>query len=426
MVLAACGSSDDTPAPAIEPPPPAVVAPPPAATQLKSATDRDLLTTTALDAIVAGSNGQGLAGAARCSVQMVEVVHATIAPGGSATEASGVVMLPGGPSCPGPYPLVSYSRGTDLDRDRALATPGDGEATLVAALLASQGFVVAASDYLGYAQSPLTFHPYLHAASEAATNLDLLRATRELATTRSITLDGRVFLTGYSQGGHASLATQRMVQAQFATEFNVVAAGHMSGPYDLSGSIAASVDALPLGQLGSTYYIPFAVTALRRVDPAIYASPSEFFQSPYDETVETLFPGPAEQSVTDLISDDKLPILFSSLITPEFIAAVNNPASALAQSLKANSPIDFAPTAPTLLCAGSRDPVVDYSNTESAAAAFAGLGATTVSTRDVEQVAEYSGRLRDDTIPVDFYTGYHASLVPPLCMLQVRQWFQNR
>src|SRR5690606_34972657 len=111
----------------------------------------------------------------------------------------------------GPYPLVAYSRGTDLDRTRSRATPGDEEATLVAALLAGQGFVVAATDYLGYARADLPFPPYLHAYSAATSNVDALRAARELAAQRGIGLDGRVFLAGYSQGGHASMATQKLI-----------------------------------------------------------------------------------------------------------------------------------------------------------------------------------------------------------------------
>ena len=44
---------------------------------------------------------------------------------------------------------------------------------------------------------------------------------------------------------------------------------------------------------------------------------------------------------------------------------------------------------------------------------------------DVEDEPAYARRLRDDTLPVELDTGYHASLVPPLCLLQVRQHFQT-
>ena len=431
LLLAGCGNNDDEIAEVIAPPseapaPPPPVAPAPPAV-LKAAADvGSPLPTTQLDAVVAGSTAAGLAGAARCSVQIVDITYATTAPDGlTPTQASGAVMIPTGSSCLGPFPLVAYSRGTDMDKARALAAPGDGEAQLVAALLASQGFVVAATDYLGYAKSTFPDHPYLHANSEATANLDALRAAREVAAQRSVQLNGKVFVTGYSQGGHGSMATQKLIQASHAAEFVLAGAGHMSGPYNLVGSVTSALAELPLGDLGSTYYIPFTVTSLQKVYKNLYATPGQFFKSPYDATIEGLFPGPSDVSVQDLIVQDKLPILLSSLVTDDFVLAALNVASPLHRALAVNSPIDFAPAAPTLLCGGSKDPVVDYENTRDAVAAFQAAGATAVSSFDVESDPAYAALLRDDVIPVDFYTGYHASLVPPLCLLQVRNLFQT-
>jgi hypothetical protein len=42
---------------------------------------------------------------------------------------------------------------------------------------------------------------------------------------------------------------------------------------------------------------------------------------------------------------------------------------------------------------------------------------------DVEADPAYAPLLRDDLLPVDINAGYHASLVPPLCLLQVRNLF---
>jgi pimeloyl-ACP methyl ester carboxylesterase len=393
---------------------------------LAGATDSVALPMAELDAVVAKSTAAGFAGAARCDVLVVSIDYRTVgADGVTPALASGAVMMPGGTGCPGPYPLVAYSRGTDLEQTRAMATPGDGEATLVAALLAGQGFMVAATDYLGYARSDQPFHPYLHAGSEATANVDALRAARELAAQRNVPLDGKVFVTGYSQGGHAAMATQKLLQTSLPTEFTLAGAGHMAGPYDLVGSLTESVERLPVGELGSTYYVPFVVTSLQRVYGTLYATPSEFFESPYDETVETLFPTPAGVGLEELVRGGQLPLLLDSLVTDAFVNAARDPASPLRTALALNSPIDFAPQAPTLLCGGSRDPVVNFSNTERALAAFQGAGATAVSAFDVENEPAYSSLLRDDSLPVEVDTGYHATLVPPLCLLQVRQLFQT-
>lgn len=424
-LLAGCGNSSDEPAPA---PPVAAPAPAPApapAATLKSAADVGApLSAPQMDAAVAETTAAGLAGASRCDVQMVDITYATVAPDGATpVDASGVVMIPSGPGCPGPFPLVAYSRGTDLDKARALATPGDKESGLVAAMLASQGFMVAATDYLGYARSTWPDHPYLHADSEATANVDALRAARELAAQRNVSLSGKVFVTGYSQGGHASMATQRLIETRHAAEFALAGAGHMSGPYDLVGSVQNALARLPLGDLGSTYYIPFAVTSLQKVYKDLYTTPGQFFKAPYDATIEGLFPGPSDVTLQDLIAQDKMPVLLSSLVTEDFVKAALDPTSPLQRALALNSPSNFAPKAPTLLCGGSRDPVVDFANAEKALGAFQAAGSAAVSLYDVEDEPSYAPLLRDDAIPVDIYTGYHASLVPPLCLLQVRNRF---
>jgi pimeloyl-ACP methyl ester carboxylesterase len=424
-LLAGCGSSDDDDASTSPPVATPAPAPVPASSNLKAAADvGPPLSSVELDAVVSATTAAGLAGAARCDVQMVDVTYTTVAPDGvTPVDASGVVMFPIGAACPGPFPLVAYSRGTDLDKARTLAEPGDEEAQLVAAMVAAQGLVVAATDYLGYGRSTWPQHPYLHADSQASANVDAMRAARALAAQRGIVLDGKVFVTGYSQGGHASMATQKAIETSLAGEFALAGAAHMSGPYDLVGTVQDALAKLPLGDLGSTYYLPFAVTSLQKVYKDLYTTPGQFFKLPYDATIETLFPGPSDVSLKDLIVQDKMPLLLSSLVTDDFIKAAIDPASALYRALSSNSPTGFAPKAKTLLCGGSRDPVVTFSNAEQAAAAFQGAGSAAVSLYDVEDEPAYAPLLRDDLVPVDIHAGYHASLVPPLCLLQVRNLF---
>ena len=57
--------------------------------------------------------------------------------------------------------------------------------------------------------------------------------------------DGRLFVTGYSQGGYVAMATQRAMQA---AGMKVTAAAPMSGPYTL----AAFVDAVFYGEINGS------------------------------------------------------------------------------------------------------------------------------------------------------------------------------
>ena len=370
-----------------------------------------------LDQRLADAKVADLAGPSRCGAEFVSLRYQSIGPHGEPVELTGAAMLPTGAGCVGPFPVVSYSRGTDLDKGRTTADPSNYENALVAAMLTGRGTIVVATDYLGYAGSTWPRHPYLHADSEASASIDALRALRSLAVNRQLVLQPSVHLIGYSQGGHASLATQARLEA-LTGEFDVAGGAHLSGPHDLTLTAALAVDALPLGGLGSTYYIPFAVTGLQGVYGNLYTTPADYFREPYAQAIEGLFPGTT--SVTDLILEGKLPLLFSSLVTDRFVTDVRNPASALAVALQANASYRPAATRPVLLCGGSRDTVVPFQNTTTAAAALTAAG-TAVTVVDVETVPQWQDRLPAPLAPVALLASYHARDVPPLCLLAARE-----
>ena len=112
---------------------------------------------------------------------------------------------------------------------------------LLMTFFAAQGYAVVATDFLGYALSSYPYHPYAHADSEASSIIDSIRATRNAASSLGLTLNGKVMVTGYSQGGHASMATQRAIERDNAGEINLVAAAHLAGPYYISGALIDGV-----------------------------------------------------------------------------------------------------------------------------------------------------------------------------------------
>ncbi len=79
-----------------------------------------------------------------------------------------------------PASLVAYAKGTDVQKPHTLADPTDSQTILLAAMFAAQGYAVVATDYLGFAKSAYTYHPYLHADSEASSVIDSIRAARNL------------------------------------------------------------------------------------------------------------------------------------------------------------------------------------------------------------------------------------------------------
>ena len=204
-----------------------------------------------------------------------------------AANASSVMLVPGGTGagCTAPAGLVAYARGTDVQKPRTLANPADSETFLLAAMYASQGYAVVATDYLGFAKSTYSYHPYLHADSEASSVMDSIRAARAAAGGVGASLSGKVMLTGYSQGGHASMAAHRAIERDNAAEINVVAGAHLAGPYNLSGSFK-SVDAIA----GYQFFVPFLVTAWQKVYGNIYTSVGAAFKPAYATGIESLLP----------------------------------------------------------------------------------------------------------------------------------------
>jgi predicted esterase len=372
-----------------------------------------------IDAATAASGAQVLTGTARCAVDVRQLVHTTVQPDGTQGSASAALLVPvaDGGTCTGPFPILAYNRGTEVLRARTMANPNDPETGLLMGFYAAQGFVVVATDYLGYAESRLPYHPYLHAESQASTTIDSIIAARRVLAARGVAVSSKLFLSGYSQGGHASMATHRTIQADESLGLTVTAGGHMSGPYDLAGSFVTGVALLPSGTGGSTVFTPMVLTSFQRVYGNIYAAPADFYKAPYVNGIETLLPGATP--FNDLFTTGKLPLQLGDLLTPAAVAAVTNTSSGLRQALDRNTLLSWRPLSPVLLCGGSRDPVVLFQNTTRSAQAIAAAGgsATVV---DVEQVPAFAAALPPANATAAQLATYHGGVVPPLCMKVVR------
>src|SRR4029453_2046828 len=131
---------------------------------------------------------------------------------------------------------VVYTHGTAAERAYNIANindPNNAEGLLIAAAFAAQGYIVVAPNYVGYDSSTLTYHPYLHADQQSKDAVNALVAARSALPTSfapGVSDGGKLFITGYSEGGYVAMATHRLLQSQGAT---VTASAPMSGPYAL-------------------------------------------------------------------------------------------------------------------------------------------------------------------------------------------------
>ncbi len=393
------------------------------------------LSAAQIDAGTASSGLQAISGAAKCDVKVVPLNYYTIGVAGEQANASAVMLVPAG-SCTGATALVAYAKGTDVQKPRTLANPTDGETFLLAAMYAAQGYSVVATDYLGFAKSTYGYHPYLHADSEASSVVDSIRAARNAATTVGASLSGKVMLTGYSQGGHSSMAAHRAIERDNASEINVVAGAHLAGPYNLSGSFKSTAVIA-----GYQFFVPYLITAWQKVYGTIYSDVTTVFKSPYSGYIESLLPSPT-LNYTTLVTSGKLPgingetptqardLMFQSAYITD---VQTNNSNALYLAAKKNDLLGWSPKSKLLLCGGAGDPTVPPAlHMIPMKADFDSRNLTNVTSVDVDayvQGAFGPGGLAptdpNSAAFATYYGNYHGTYEPPFCHAQARVVFDT-
>ena len=359
----------------------------------------------------------GLAYTPTCTVTAYKLSYETVDATGNLTVASGAIMVPSGTDsrCTGGRPIVLYAHGTTTDRNYDIsqfATTDNGEGMLLAAVFAAEGYIVVAPNYVGYDISTVDYHPYLIADQQSKDMIDALTATRSALPTAEVptaTDGGKLFITGYSEGGYVAMATHSAMQEQGMT---VTASAPMSGPY----SLAAFSDAVFEGEVNNSGVksVELVMVAYQKAYGDIYATPADGFSAPYAATIEGLLPGTV--SVTELQAEGKYPLatfdstpptpayaIYTPAVLPANLAGIfaagfgtdylvantfrgaylddaiaapdggfptltdgvpaANPQNTFRQHLKENDLRNWVPNSPVLLCAGANDPEVFYFNT---------------------------------------------------------------
>jgi hypothetical protein len=267
--------------------------------------------TAQLESTASGPQLLEVAGTPACGVDFYYFKYWTVGPDNSAQLASGALMVPTGSSapCTGPRPIVLYAHGTTTDSAYNIADISDAsnsansESALIATVFAAQGYIVVAPNYLGYDISTLGYHPYIDAAENATVMMDALTAARTalLSTfTPNTSDDGKLYVTGYSEGGYVAMATVKAMQAAGDT---VTASAPSSGPYALE----AFADAIFFGQvdIGSTEFAPLTTTSYQHIYGNVYTQTSDVYSSTYASGIGTLLP--STTPIDTLFQEGKLP-----------------------------------------------------------------------------------------------------------------------
>lgn len=313
----------------------------------------------------------GFYNGAQYNVDAYKIRYYTTDVDGSQTIASGALLIPKTNACDS-FPMAVYNHGTVLERE-AVPSRDNIEAT-VAKVVASTGAIALAPDYLGLGDNQ-GLHPYLHGETEATANIDMIRAVREyLGDSLQIGLNGDVYVTGYSQGGHAAMATVKHIQDNnLLGEFNLIGAGPASGPYNLSSTM------LPLLLSNAPYsnpgYVVYLLFAMERAYGNIYSSYSAILDSPYDTLVPPLFDGTYDMNAVNAVLPNQVRDFIQDSVLDNLEADTISMSHPIRQALIANDNYNWNPAFPMELYYCTQDEQVHYQNSLDAEAAMQANGA---------------------------------------------------
>ena len=418
--LAACGSDNDS---ATTPPAKTGVASLPTGNLIKDPLTTKNLTPIALTQLFSTTDPDfsQVAATPKCGVRVEYMQYDTVDVKGNKTDATGAVFIPTGTdaSCSGNRPIVLNAHGTATTKAYNFAEVGNANneagpaATLLAALFAGQGYVVISPNYAGYDKSSLAYHPYLNAQQQSHEMADALKAGREVirrtGSATNVADNGKLFVTGYSQGGYVTMATTRYLET---LKEPVTAALPISGPY----AMEAFGDVVFGGKvmLGATFFVPLMARNYQEQYGNIYAKPSDMFAPANADEIPSLLPS-ASMTDMQLVLSGKLPAsaMFQKAPTGnstldalspsdpafsfgfdatqylvktdyrlEYLADAQknvdwavpylqgytnyNPVPAtlpehpLRKALKANDLRGYLPTMPVIMCGGNQDPMVFF------------------------------------------------------------------
>lgn len=200
------------------------------------------------------------------------------------------------------FKTLVFLHGTSGFKD-GCGPSSDSETKLLAAAIASAGYVIVGPDYLGLkglGEPSEEIHPYLVGESVAMSSIDAVRALGklDLFEEQGACASKELLVLGGSQGGHAALWFDRLLP-YYGAEFELLGTVATVPPADLVGQIER---ALSMPVQASANVIAFWTTA--SVWYGIGERLSEVFISPYDEDLPGAFAASCDP--TDEVPIDKV------------------------------------------------------------------------------------------------------------------------
>jgi hypothetical protein len=290
----------------------------------------------------------------RYGVRVYELMYWTRWHDGQPIRATGLYFVPetAEGAIPGEaLPVLSFNHGSQITRRKGFKLSSE---KIITTAMAADGYASTMPDYIGLGGGD-RFHLYHHAETEARASLDLLRAAQVFNRQLGLRWDDQLFLSGYSQGGHAALATHKAIEEAHAEAFPLTASAPLSGAYDLAGVQSASM----FRAYATPGYFPFLMFGMNEAY-GLFEDWTEALRPAYRDSLRYMVEsgtyrlGEIGQAMPDT------PVL---VIQPEIVEAyLKDPDFPFRDALEENGLTEWAPERPVMLCYCEADEQVDYRN----------------------------------------------------------------
>ncbi len=340
-------------------------------------------------------------------VDLYRVIYNTDNLAGELHPASGLACFPVNDDV---KPALIYQHGTVGGRNDVPSNLQGGYT--LGLVYATEGYATILPDYIGLGVSP-GVHPYIHAESEAWAARDMYVALTEMDEGLNLQLNEQVFITGYSQGGHASMALHRMVERDNPEGMNITAGAHSSGPY----SVSEKMIEFTLGEDPYLFagYLAWVTLSIQAAFPDLLAGYeiSDIFK-------EELVPLVEQFKNEEINLWDLNTLLLQWLVINEggFYpramihdsirnAIFNDPSHPVSQGLAKNDLLDWVPQAPTRLFYCTNDDQVTFQNAVYADSIMQANGALDLMAIDVAPSQDHGGCVDPATrATIEFFNQY--------------------
>lgn len=294
----------------------------------------------------------------------------------SLVEATAAIFLPENNGFNSP--ILSWQHGTAVSNLSVPSAQIDNQNSL-GIIAASHGYITLMSDYLGLGGGEGD-HNYCHSKTEASAVIDLILVSKYFAEIQGVGIGEQVFLMGYSQGGHVTMAAVKEIEQNYADEIILTASCPMAGPYSMSIAQTTMLDEV----YPNPGYFPYVIFSYQRVYGNLYNTPEELFMPGFESLFELYDGNYSMGQINDsiwAIAEINYQITPSNFRPLDMIRTeyyneyLNNPEHPFHLALVDNDLIDFTPQAPMQIIHCNADDNVPYENANMAYQAFIESGA---------------------------------------------------